>query len=99
LSTTARDPLEADLVALEGEIDGKSPADEFLDELMPPEFDWRRVVRRHPIPALAVAAGVGYWLARSRRGAALAEAAIGAVAVGVAGRLGVAADDEEDLPV
>jgi len=88
-------------VALEGELDEKSPADEFLDELMPPDFDWRRVVRRHPIPALAVAAGVGYWLARSRRGAALAEAALGAVAVGVAGRLGVAAtyDDEEDLPV
>lgn len=81
-------------------VGGLSPADEFLDELMPPEFDWRAVVRRHPLPALGVAALAGYWLGRSRRGAALAEAAIGAAAFAALSRLApataepFAADDE-----
>jgi hypothetical protein len=76
------------------DADPRSPADRFLDELMPPELEWRRVVRRHPIPALLVAAGVGYWLGRSRRGAALTEAVAGALALGVTARLGVAPEDE-----
>jgi len=76
---------------------GLSPADEFLDELMPPEFDWRGVVRRHPLPSLCVAGLVGWWLGRSRRGVALAEAAIGAVAVGVVTRLGESGAETLDL--
>ncbi|HLF57217.1 MAG TPA: hypothetical protein VI942_10265 [Thermoanaerobaculia bacterium] len=78
-------------------VDGKSPADQFLDELMPPELEWREVVRRHPIPALLVAAGLGYWLGRSRRGAAVAEAVAGAVALGMTSRLGLF--DAEEPPV
>jgi hypothetical protein len=66
---------------------GKTLADEFLDELVPPELDWRRLVRRYPIPALLVAAATGYWLGRSRRGVAVAEAAVGAVALGVTSRV------------
>jgi hypothetical protein len=64
-----------------------SLADELLDDLMPPELDWRGVVRRHPIPSLLVAAAVGCWLGRSRRSAALVEALTGAVAAGVVSRV------------
>jgi hypothetical protein len=64
-----------------------SLAEEFLDELMPPEVDWRRWVRRYPIPALLAAAAAGYWLGRSRRGSVIAEAVVGAVALGVTSRL------------
>lgn len=82
---------------------GKTVVDEFLDELMPPELDWKRLVRRHPIPALLVAAAAGYWLGRSRRGVAVAEAAAGAVAVGVTTRFAESAfdfgDEEEILGV
>jgi hypothetical protein len=87
------DPIDESL----GIDDARSPADRFLDELMPPELEWRRVVRRHPIPALLVAAGFGYWLGRSRRGAALAEAVAGAVAVGMTARLGSTPEAGDDF--
>ncbi|KAB2962486.1 MAG: hypothetical protein F9K18_09750 [Thermoanaerobaculia bacterium] len=64
-----------------------SLADELLDDLMPPEVDWRGVVRRHPIPALLVAAAAGYWLGSSRKSRALVEALTGAVAAGVVTRV------------
>lgn len=67
---------------------GKTLADELIDELLPPELDWRGVVRRHPIPALLAAAAVGYWIGKSRRGVVLAEAAAGALALGLTSRLG-----------
>jgi hypothetical protein len=44
----------------------ESPADEFLDELLPEELDWRRLVRAYPIPALLLAAAGGYVLGRGR---------------------------------
>ena len=50
---------------------------------MPPDLDWRRIVRRYPIPALLVAGAAGYWLGRSKRGAGIAEALVGALALGV----------------
>lgn len=65
----------------------RSLADELLDDLMPPEIDWRGVVRRHPIPALLVAAAAGYWLGHSRKSRALLEALSGAVAAGVVSRV------------
>jgi hypothetical protein len=68
--------------ALEGEGE-RSQVDELLDELVPPDLDWRRVVRRYPIPSLLVAGAAGYWLGRSRRGVAVAEALAGALALGV----------------
>lgn len=89
MSTARLDPHD-ELEDLLEEAGAKSPADEFLDDLMPPEFEWRRVVRRHPIPAVLVAAGLGYWLGRSRRGAALAEALTGAAALAMTSRLGAA---------
>lgn len=74
----------------------RSLADELLDDLVPPELDWRGVVRRHPIPALVVAAAAGYWLGRSRRSRALVEALTGAVAAGVVAKV-VALDPDADL--
>jgi hypothetical protein len=74
-----------------------SLAEEFLDELMPPEVDWRRWVRRYPIPSLVAAAATGYWLGRSRRGSVIAEAVVGAVALGVTSRL--SAFDLDEPPV
>lgn len=91
MTVSDRPYLAADELEEEGV---PSLAEEFLDELMPPEVDWRRWVRRHPIPSLAAAAAAGYWLGRSRRGSAIAEALLGAVALGVTSRLGVPDLDE-----
>jgi hypothetical protein len=74
------DPLDEE--QLESEAGG-SQVDELLDELVPPDLDWRRVVTRYPIPSLLVAAAAGYLLGRSRRGVAVAEALVGAAALGV----------------
>jgi hypothetical protein len=71
-----------------------SPADELIDDLVPPEIDWRGVVRRHPLPTLAAAAAVGFWLGRSRRGAAVAEALAGALAAGIVARAASLGPDE-----
>jgi hypothetical protein len=68
------------------EVEGRSVAEEFLDDLMPPEIDWRRLVRRHPIPSLVVAAAAGYWLGRSRKGRFVADALAGWVASGFVSR-------------
>ena len=43
-----------------------SVADEFLDDVLPEELDWQRLVRKYPKSSLAVAALGGYLLARSR---------------------------------
>lgn len=68
--------------------DPRSLADELLDDLMPPELDWKGVVRRHPIPAVLVAAAAGYWLGRSRRSQALIDALTGALAATVVAKVG-----------
>lgn len=68
--------------------DERSLADELLDDLMPPELDWKGVVRRHPIPAVLVAAAAGYWLGRSRRSQALVDALTGALAATMVARIG-----------
>lgn len=47
-----------------------SAADEIVDDLMPVDLDWRRLVRSYPLPALAVAAAGGFVLGR-RHGLAL----------------------------
>lgn len=41
-------------------------ADVVLDELLPDELDWRRLVTSHPVVSLTAAAVGGYLLARSR---------------------------------
>lgn len=41
-------------------------ADDVMDEVMPSELDWQRLVRRYPIAAITIAAIGGYVLGRSR---------------------------------
>ena len=52
LMGTSMKSLEADDDEDELESEERALADELIDDLLPPEFDWRGVVRRHPIPAL-----------------------------------------------
>lgn len=72
-----------------------SVADEFLDELLPERFEWRRMVRRYPMPALIIAAVGGYWLG-SRRGEALVAAAAAQASDAVDRRLEKILDIESD---
>lgn len=60
MATPREDWLDADVE------EERTLADELLDDLLPPEFDWRGVVRRHPIPALLVALAGGYWLGHTK---------------------------------
>lgn len=52
--------------AYDFELDDPSLADELLDDLIPPEINWRRLVRNHPWPALLLAGLGGYLLGRSQ---------------------------------
>ena len=64
----SRDPLRHRRVfAEDDDRDGlSSMADELIDDLVPPEVDWRKVVRRHPLPTLLLAGLGGYLLGRSQ---------------------------------
>lgn len=55
-------------------------ADDIVAELMPAGFDWQRLVRTYPVPALALAAATGFVLGRGH-GTGLMSA-LGAFAVG-----------------
>lgn len=44
----------------------RSAADRLIDEIMPEELDWERLVRTYPLPALGLAALGGFLLGRSR---------------------------------
>ncbi len=61
-----------------------SAADDLVSELLPETFDWQRLVRTYPLPALALAALGGYWLGRTRGGAVVS--ALGAFAAAAAVR-------------
>jgi hypothetical protein len=73
----------------------RSVADELIDDLLPPELDWRALVRRHPIPALLVAAAGGYLLARAR-GPKLVDALTQLAALEVGSRVTARIADLED---
>lgn len=45
---------------------GLADADEIIDELMPEQVDWERLVRTYPLPAMALAAAAGFYLAVAR---------------------------------
>jgi hypothetical protein len=53
-------------------------AHEVVDDLLPETFEWERLVRSYPIPALLLAAVGGFVLGRTRGSAVLA--ALGAFA-------------------
>jgi hypothetical protein len=44
----------------------RSVVDEMLDELLPEQLEWERLVRTYPIPALLLAATGGFLLAYTR---------------------------------
>ena len=51
----------------------KDPISEhWVDQLLPEDLEWRVAVRRHPLLALSLAAGLGF-LIGSRRGSQLLE--------------------------
>lgn len=41
-------------------------AHEMVDAVLPEEFEWERLVREYPVPALLLAAVGGFWLGRTR---------------------------------
>jgi hypothetical protein len=81
--------------AYDFELEDPSLADELLDELIPPDVDWRRLVRRHPWPALVVAGLAGYLLGRSQ-GRALVTALTGLAVARVEERVLGLVDEELD---
>ena len=44
----------------------RSYADEFVDELLPTDFEWRRMVRSYPLTSTAVAFAGGFLIGRQR---------------------------------
>jgi hypothetical protein len=56
--------------------DRPSTIDDFLDEILPEELEWERLVRSYPLPALAVAAVGGLLLGLSH-GTAIVSAVSG----------------------
>lgn len=60
------DDFDDDLDSASGRDGLSSLADQLIDDLVPPEVDWRHVVRRHPWPALLLAGLGGYLLGRSQ---------------------------------
>jgi len=61
----------------------ESVVEELIDELVPEGLDWERLVVTYPIPALLVAAFVGFWLGR-RHGPEIIGAVSGFAAAEVA---------------
>ncbi len=47
----------------EEERPGGTSVEDILDELLPEELDWERLVRTYPIPAIALAAVGGFMVA------------------------------------
>ena len=81
--------------AYDFEIEEPSLADELLDDLIPPDVDWRRLVRRHPWPALFLAGLAGYLVGRSQ-GRALVGAVAGLAVARVEDRVLGLIDAEDD---
>lgn len=67
-------------------------ADHLLDELLPEELEWRRLVDRYPWAVLGVAAALGYFLGR-RHGDAVVGVASGWVASELTSRVASLLDD------
>ncbi len=68
-------------------------ADLLLDKVIPDEIDWRDLVRRHPMLAVGVAAGLGFLIGRSK-GAAIVAGVSAAVTSGVMRQLSDVLDGE-----
>lgn len=69
----------------------RSMADAMLDELLPEQLEWDRLVRTYPVPALLLAAAGGFVLAYTRGPAiigALSTVATAQIADGLRDALG-----------
>ena len=64
------------------ETRGGNRVEEILDELLPEELEWERLVRSYPVPALALAAIGGFYLGL-RHGPEILSAVSGFVAAEV----------------
>ncbi|MGB5478144.1 MAG: hypothetical protein WBO53_14155 [Thermoanaerobaculia bacterium] len=50
-----------------GSVEDQVPgADEVMNEVLPSELDWQKLVRRYPIASITIAAIGGYVLGRNR---------------------------------
>ena len=80
---------EEDVTAKRQRLD----ADFLLDKVIPDEIDWRDLVRRHPMLAVGVAAGLGFLIGRAK-GAAIVAGASAAVSATVMRQLSDVLDGE-----
>jgi len=92
------EPESGDLFELEEDEGGEArrrrlDADFLLDKVIPDEIDWRDLVRRHPMLAVGLAAGLGLLIGRSK-GAAIVAGASAAVTSAVMRQLSDVLDGE-----
>lgn len=90
------EPEHEDLYELQEEPAAKRrrlDADFLLDKVIPDEIDWRDLVRRHPMLAVGVAAGLGFLIGRGK-GAAIVAGASAAVSAAVMRQLSDVLDGE-----
>jgi hypothetical protein len=90
------EPEHEDLYELQEEPAAKRQrldADFLLDKVIPDEIDWRDLVRRHPMLAVGVAAGLGFLIGRGK-GAAIVAGASAAVSAAVMRQLSDVLDGE-----
>ena len=71
----------------------RSAAGRFLDELLPDDLEWERLVRTYPLAALLIAGAAGYWLGW-RSGAPILEAVGESATRRIAGLVGESFDGE-----
>ena len=77
--------------------DGTYSPDSVVDELLPGDFDWKRLVCAYPIPALSVALVGGFLIGREhgpKLVAALSSFAVDEVTRKAQALLGAAPDDD-----
>jgi len=93
------EPESGDLFELQEGDDASEPrrqrldADFLLDKVIPDEIDWRDLVRRHPMLAVSLAAGLGFLIGRSK-GAAIVAGASAALTSAVMRQLSDVLDGE-----
>jgi hypothetical protein len=73
----------------------ESIVEELLDELVPEEVDWQRLVVRYPIPSLLLAAAGGFYVGR-RHGPEILKALSGIAAAEVSRNVSHVLDHQGD---
>lgn len=57
---------------METSVPNRDLVTELIDELLPENVDWRRLVRHYPIPSLALATAFGFFLGKNHGSGILA---------------------------